>query len=233
MAMTKAPRARRGRRALLATVDYTLAKRALLGAVRAGLTSWTDVCDAHPELMRAAKHVGETSRRDCPFCGKAKLKLVTYVYGDGLREPAAGSGRSTWAVDSDRSPRVRCYVVEVCTCAREPLSEASWRGLTPSRPRNPRFAAVPEKHCRLIPSTTWRSRRLPAGPRRAASTLPQEPEAPARDQGFFRKWWWAFVAVPRRRPGALAALHLYTHLELPRRRRRCRPPTSTIVTASC
>ena len=126
MATTKAPRPRRGRRALLATVDYTLAKRALLGEVRSGLTSWTDVCDAHPELIRAAKHVGEPSRRDCPFCRKTKLKLVTYVYGEGLRE---NNGR-VWPLDvglsmaADR-PGSWCYVVEVCTeCQWNHLHEA-------------------------------------------------------------------------------------------------------------
>ena len=50
---------RRGRRHLLATVDYSLAKRALINQVRTGLASWTDICDAHPELMRAAQHVGD------------------------------------------------------------------------------------------------------------------------------------------------------------------------------
>ena len=85
----------RGRRACLATIDYTLAKRALLSSVQTGLTSWTDVCDAHPELIRAAKHVGEQTRRDCPVCRKDKLRLVTYVYGDGLRHD---NGR-VWPLD--------------------------------------------------------------------------------------------------------------------------------------
>ena len=52
---------RRGKRALLATVDYTLAKRALLRQMRTGLLSRADICDAHPELIRAAKNVGENS----------------------------------------------------------------------------------------------------------------------------------------------------------------------------
>jgi hypothetical protein len=127
--MAKAARERmkpRGRRAVLATVDYTLAKRALLHDVRTGMTSWTDICDAHPELMRAAKHVGEPSRRDCPVCAKTKLRLVTYVYGDGLRDQ---NGR-VWSLDVgltmavDR-PGAWCYVVEVCTeCQWNHLHEA-------------------------------------------------------------------------------------------------------------
>jgi len=115
-----------GRRAVLATVDYTLAKRALLSEVRHGLRSWAEVCDAHPELMRAAKHVGEQSRRDCPVCGRTKLRLVTYVYGDDLRQD---NGR-VWPLDvgltmaADR-PGSTCYVVEVCTrCQWNHLAEA-------------------------------------------------------------------------------------------------------------
>jgi len=111
---------------VLATVDYTLAKRALLREWRSGLTSWADICDAHPELMRAAKHVGESSRRDCPVCRRAKLKLVTYVYGQGLKQD---NGR-VWPLDvglsmaADR-PGSWCYVVEVCTrCQWNHLHEA-------------------------------------------------------------------------------------------------------------
>jgi hypothetical protein len=117
---------RRGKRALLATVDYTLAKRALLAQVRTGLLGRADVCDAHPELMRAAKNVGETSRRDCPVCSRTKLRLLAYVYGDSLRQD---NGR-VWPLDvglsmaADR-PGSWCYVVEVCTqCQWNHLSEA-------------------------------------------------------------------------------------------------------------
>ena len=116
----------RGRRALLGVVDYTLAKRALLREVRTGLRSRADICDAHPELMRAAKHVGEPTRRDCPVCVKAKLVLLAYVYGDGLRED---NGR-VWPLDDGLSiaadrPGSWCYVVEVCTeCSWNHLSEA-------------------------------------------------------------------------------------------------------------
>lgn len=116
----------RRKRSLLGVVDYTLAKRALLREVRLGLRSWADVCDAHPELMRAAKHVGEPIRRDCPVCGRDKLVLLAYVYGDGLR---ADNGR-VWPLDRGLSiaadrPGSCCYVVEVCrSCQWNHLSEA-------------------------------------------------------------------------------------------------------------
>ena len=119
-------RQRRGKRGLLATVDYTLAKRALLLQVRTGLMSRSDICDAHPELLRAARNVGENSRRDCPVCERAKLRLLAYVYGDGLKD---NNGR-VWPLDvglsmaADR-PGSWCYVVEVCTeCQWNHLSEA-------------------------------------------------------------------------------------------------------------
>src|SRR5260370_6280591 len=65
-------------------VDYGLARRATLASVFAGRTTVTDVCDAHPYLLRAAKFHGEPTDRACPSCRKAKLTHVTYVYGDEL-----------------------------------------------------------------------------------------------------------------------------------------------------
>jgi len=70
----------------LNVIDYTLAKRALLRDSQRGLRSVNDICDAHPELMRAARHVGEPTRVDCPVCGKDKLVLLAYVYGDALKQ---------------------------------------------------------------------------------------------------------------------------------------------------
>ena len=92
----------------------------------ARVSSGADICDAHPELLRAAKNVGEHSRRDCPVCVGAKLRLLAYVYGDSLKE---NNGR-VWPLDvglsmaADR-PGSWCYVVEVCTeCQWNHLSEA-------------------------------------------------------------------------------------------------------------
>jgi uncharacterized protein DUF5318 len=107
-------------------VDYTLAKRALLREVRSGLKDRLEICDAHPELMRAAKHVGEPTRRDCPVCDRSKLVLLAYVFGNGLRKD---NGR-VWPLDRGLDmaadhPGAWCYVVEVCTaCSWNHLSEA-------------------------------------------------------------------------------------------------------------
>lgn len=110
----------------MAVVDYTLAKRAALMGVRSGLLSRTEICDAHPELMRAAKHVGEPASRPCPVCDDDDLKLLAYVFGDGMK---TDNGR-VWKLQQGLSlaaswPGSACYVVEVCTeCSWNHLSEA-------------------------------------------------------------------------------------------------------------
>jgi hypothetical protein len=110
----------------LNVIDYTLAKRALLRDSQRGLRSVNDICDAHPELMRAARHVGEPTRVDCPVCGKDKLVLLAYVYGDALKQE---NGR-VWSLGSGlrlaaAHPGACCYVVEVCrACQWNHLREA-------------------------------------------------------------------------------------------------------------
>jgi hypothetical protein len=107
-------------------VDYTLAKRALLREFRRGTLSRFDICDAHPELLRAARYVGEHSSRSCPVCDRDELRLLAYVYGDDLK---ADNGR-VWELDKALSLAAdhrgaRCYVVEVCTgCSWNHLREA-------------------------------------------------------------------------------------------------------------
>ena len=116
----------RSPRAELNVIDYTLAKRAILRDSQLGLQSVNDLCDAHPELMRAARYVGEPTRIDCPVCGKDKLVLLAYVYGDTLKHD---NGR-VWSLDTGLRmaaayPGACCYVVEVCrTCQWNHLREA-------------------------------------------------------------------------------------------------------------
>jgi Family of unknown function (DUF5318) len=110
----------------LGVVDYTLAKRALLRQVRRGTMSPLDVCDAHPELMRAARSVGREIARQCPVCDRQPLRLLAYVYADDLKRD---NGR-VWELDRAISLAAQrrggaCYVVEVCTgCAWNHLTEA-------------------------------------------------------------------------------------------------------------
>lgn len=119
---------RRGRiaRRKLGVVDYTLAKRALLRQAQRGLMSLTDLCDAHPELLRAARYMGEPTSRPCPVCDRHGLRLLAYVYADELKRD---NGR-VWGIDKALAITARCksgacYVVEVCTgCSWNHLSEA-------------------------------------------------------------------------------------------------------------
>ena len=109
----------------LGVVDYTLAKRALLRNARSGLLSRLELCDAHPELMRAARYLGADATRPCPVCDKDDLRLLAYVYGDSLK---TNNGRA-WEVREGLTLAAEhqavCYIVAVCTsCAWNHLSEA-------------------------------------------------------------------------------------------------------------
>jgi hypothetical protein len=115
-----------GHRAQLGVVDYTLAKRSILRDARRGLLALTDICDAHPELLRAARHVGEQASRQCPVCDRDDLRLLAYVYADELKRD---NGR-VWAIDKALAITASCrngtcYIVEVCTrCSWNHLAEA-------------------------------------------------------------------------------------------------------------
>ena len=101
-----------------AAVDFRLARANTLSEFRANKVMREDICDAHPELLRAAK-AGNNTTEECPVCAEDKLVHVTYAFGPRL--PARGR-----CVDSaselrklDRSgEELSCYVVEVCpTCS--------------------------------------------------------------------------------------------------------------------
>ncbi|HET9070301.1 hypothetical protein GHK86_06740 [Acidimicrobiaceae bacterium USS-CC1] len=106
-------------------VDYRLARNAVLSEFRKGRLSRLDLCDAHPELLRAACNVGEETREDCPICEEAKVRLVSYVFGPRL--PPSGTCVSTKAelAKLSRSQRdLACYVVEVCpSCSWNHLAQ--------------------------------------------------------------------------------------------------------------
>ena len=100
-------------------IDHRLARRMLINQVRLGRVSRTEVCDAHPELIRAARNVGTPTTSDCPICEEAKLAIVTYVFGHGL----PSSGRCVTTAKELRQLRNRAgeqtaYVVEACAECR-------------------------------------------------------------------------------------------------------------------
>jgi len=102
-------------RAVGGVVDHRLARRALLDEFRRGRLRQDQVCDAHPELIRAARNVGTAASAACPICAEHELKLVTYVFGPRL--PSHGRCVSTAAdlaaLDA-RPDELTAYVVEAC-----------------------------------------------------------------------------------------------------------------------
>ena len=98
-----------------AVVEYGLVRRALLAALAQGSLTRDEICDAHPELVRAATHLGRKSGESCPVCREVELREVTYVFG--ARLPAGGNCPSTRAellkLERREEP-VQCYAVEVC-----------------------------------------------------------------------------------------------------------------------
>jgi hypothetical protein len=105
-------------------VTFRLARNAVVDQFRKGRLSRHDLCDAHPELVRAARGVGELTSEMCPICEQADVVLVSYAFGPGL--PAKGRLVAS-AADLARARRaspgdVACYVVEVCP-------ECSWNHL--------------------------------------------------------------------------------------------------------
>ena len=104
-------------------VDYRLARQHAVAEFRRGRLSRLDVCDAHPELLRNARELGEPITQRCPICEDAQLVLVTYVFGPRL--PASGrciSSKDELAKLGRRPTQLAAYVVEVC-------QECSWNHL--------------------------------------------------------------------------------------------------------
>ena len=100
-------------------VDHRLARRHLINEFRRGRLRQDQVCDAHPELIRAARNVGSPASIACPICEVDQLRLVTYVFGPRL--PAHGRCVST-AEELEklnaRPDELTAYVVEACTECR-------------------------------------------------------------------------------------------------------------------
>lgn len=97
-------------------VEYGLVRHRLVESLRKGKVRREDVCDAHPELLRAAQHLGRPTDHACPVCDAAATREVTYVFGSKL--PPGGTCPSTKAELARlerREEPVVCYAVEACT----------------------------------------------------------------------------------------------------------------------
>ena len=102
-----------------AIIDFRLARRHVVNEFRRGRLSRLDVCDAHPELLRAAVNVGAPSTETCPICEDAQLVFVSYVFG--ARLPAHGrciTEQRELTKLSRQFDDLTCYVVEVCPSCR-------------------------------------------------------------------------------------------------------------------
>ncbi|MCB0969904.1 MAG: DUF5318 family protein [Acidimicrobiales bacterium] len=96
-------------------IDYRLARQSVLSEYRKGRLARHEVCDAHPELVRAARECGDETRMTCPVCEEVNVVLVSYVFGPRL--PAFGrciTSKAELRKIARRSGTFSCYVVEVC-----------------------------------------------------------------------------------------------------------------------
>ena len=118
-AVTFRPAPLAGGAPLAGAVDYRLARRSLISEFRKGRLSQIEVCDAHPELLRAAESYSRQTEERCPICEDADLVHVTYVFGPNM--PSSGKCVATLnelaklAVRGNADRPLTCYVVEVCT----------------------------------------------------------------------------------------------------------------------
>ena len=107
------------------TVDYRLARMGVVREYQRRRLARHEVCDAHPELLRAARACGQPTDIECPICEATNVVLVSYVFGPGLPR----SGRCVTSVAemaklNRRRGDLACYVVEVCPeCAWNHLAQ--------------------------------------------------------------------------------------------------------------
>jgi len=102
-----------------AEVEYRIVRNGLVREVERGRVLRTDVCDAHPELLRAARNVGRPTKEVCPICDEGRLVTVTFVFGAKLPPGGRCPGTVAELKALCRRPEpVLCYEVEVCpACA--------------------------------------------------------------------------------------------------------------------
>jgi hypothetical protein len=97
-------------------IDYRMRRMAALRDVRNGVVSTDDVRDAHPDLLRAARHIGTSTDQSCPLCDDHAVTHVNYVF-DGKRARTPGGRavpRESLAEQAERFGELSVYVVEVC-----------------------------------------------------------------------------------------------------------------------
>ena len=104
-----------GQQAAGGVIDYRLARMGVVSEYRKGRLARHEVCDAHPELKRAAQSASEATDMDCPICEEDQIVLVTYAFG--ARLPASGrciTTKGELAKLAKGRQQLAAYVVEVC-----------------------------------------------------------------------------------------------------------------------
>ena len=101
-------------------VDHRLSRQHLINEYRRGRLRQDEICDAHPELLRAAGNVGTPASAPCPICEHDSLRLVTYVFG--ARLPKHGrvvtDSAALAKLVSGAGGELTAYVVEACAACR-------------------------------------------------------------------------------------------------------------------
>jgi hypothetical protein len=121
-----------------ARIDYRLQRRIALDQLALGKRALEEPCDAHPELLRAARHLGEPKGEQCPVCKDVELVTLHYAFlHDG---PKSQGGRvvepARIAAYATRKGDLTLYEVEICQGCR-------WNHLVSQRiVRQPRPSAA-------------------------------------------------------------------------------------------
>lgn len=110
------------------SVDYRMARLAIVNEFKRGRLAQHEVCDAHPELRRAAANIARKTSEICPICEDAHLVLVTYAFGPHLpKQGYAVEDREDMNKVRRTTTQCTCYVVEVC-------AECGWNHLVQTFP---------------------------------------------------------------------------------------------------
>ena len=84
------------RRVPAGLIDYRLVRRNTVDEFRRGRLGRRDICDAHPELMRAARGIGRPGQPlECPICEESALVLSYLRLRRQPSRPRAASSTPT------------------------------------------------------------------------------------------------------------------------------------------
>ncbi|MFM8868321.1 MAG: DUF5318 family protein [Ilumatobacteraceae bacterium] len=106
--------------ALSGVIDHRLSRRALINEYRRGRLRRDQVCDAHPDLLRAARNFGDETEVRCPICVDDNVVLVSYVFGPRLPSHGRCITKPNELEDfrqlaaRTRGGEYTAYVVEAC-----------------------------------------------------------------------------------------------------------------------